>query len=332
MKNGLARFDFYLIKLEGLLLQASTEKNAALWLYSNNARTPIFMLEGLAKLYAGIHNKKRFEKIKAHLKLLEDTLGAIDYYDCFAKEFVQNSSIPAYITEYLQAQAREKIQRLNDILIEEKWMGDDAMRIKKIRKKLQAADWLQPKDEVKGIMNFYLDSIEEIKVLGLTAAKGFTEIESEVHAFRRKLRWLSIYPQALQGVIQLTDSGNADEYINSYLAPEIVNSSFNKMPDAGINSCFLLLEKNYFFALSWMIAELGKLKDSGLKIIAVAEALQQTQAQDHESSLHNACSILGKDADALQKILSDATAISQKYFREHDLDKLIHGIAKQVER
>ena len=330
MKNGLARFDFYLVKLEGLLLQASTEKNAALWLYSNNARTPIFMLEGLAKLYAGINNKKRFEKLKAHFKLLEDTLGAIDYYDSFAKEFVQNSSIPSYITEYLQAQAREKIQRLNDILMEDKWMGDDAVRIKKIRKKLEAADWLQPKEEVKGIMNFYLASIEEIKVLGLTVAKGFTEIESEVHAFRRKLRWLSIYPQALQGVIQLTDSGNTDEYISSYLAPEIVNSSFNKMPDAGSNNCFLLLEKNYFFALSWMIAELGKLKDSGLKIIAVAEALQQTQAQDNESSLHNACSILGKDADALQKILSDATAISQKYFREHDLDKLIHGIANPV--
>ena len=66
MKNGLLRFDFYLNQLEALLVKSSKQKNPALWLYQNNARTPLFMLEGLAKLYSGIHNKKKFEKIKAH--------------------------------------------------------------------------------------------------------------------------------------------------------------------------------------------------------------------------------------------------------------------------
>ncbi|MBS1758205.1 MAG: hypothetical protein JSU03_13100, partial [Bacteroidetes bacterium] len=87
MKHGRERFEFYLVKLEALFAQAIADKNPALWLYNNNARTPLFMLEGLAKLYAGIHNKKKFLKIKEHFKLLEDTLGAIDYYDGFAKEF-----------------------------------------------------------------------------------------------------------------------------------------------------------------------------------------------------------------------------------------------------
>ncbi|MEO5942273.1 MAG: hypothetical protein ABIP30_02090, partial [Ferruginibacter sp.] len=256
MKNGRERFEFYLVKLEALLAQAAADKNPALWLYNNNARTPLFMLEGLAKLYAGIHNKKKFQNIKAHFKLLEDTIGAIDYYDGFAKEFVKNTTIPSSITSYLQAQTREKIESLNDILTAEKWLGDKANRIKKIRKKLDKADWLKPEDEVKGIENFYKESIEEIKVLVLTANKGFTQIEAEVHKFRRELRWLSIYPQALQGAIQLTDSHLNDESIQTYLTPEIVNSPFNKMPDAGVNNVFLLLEKNYFLALSWMIAEL----------------------------------------------------------------------------
>ena len=221
-------------------------------------------------------------------------------------------------------------KQLNDILTEDKWMGDNAQRIKKIRKKLAGADWLQPKEEVKGMMDFYLESIEEIKVLILAASKGFTQIETEVHALRRKLRWLSIYPQALQGTIQLTDSGIADENIQAYLTPEIVNSAFNKMPDAGNNSYFLLLEKNYFLALSWMIAELGKLKDSGLKIIAVTEALQQTEGLQHDEAQQKAFHVLGTDSGALQKILSDATDISRKYFGEHNLDKLVHGIAKPV--
>ena len=105
MKNGLARFEFFLNQLQILLDKSAKQKNPALWLYQNNARTPLFMLEGLAKLYAGIHNKKKFTKIKAQFKLLEDTIGAIDYYDSFAKEFVAKKNIPAALTSYIQAQS-----------------------------------------------------------------------------------------------------------------------------------------------------------------------------------------------------------------------------------
>ena len=94
MKNGHARFEFHLQKLEDLLTNGAKQKNAGLWLYNNNLRTPLFMLEALAKLYSGLHDKKMFCKLKEHFKLLEDTLGQIDYYDAFAKEFATNKRIP----------------------------------------------------------------------------------------------------------------------------------------------------------------------------------------------------------------------------------------------
>lgn len=181
------------------------------------------------------------------------------------------------------------------------------------------------------MQHFYKESIEVIKVLILTASKGFTEIETEVHKLRRELRWLSIYPQALQGAIQLTDSGVTDDPLSTYLTPEIVNSPFNKMPDAGSNTVFLLLEKNYFFALSWMIAELGKLKDDGLRIMVVTEALQQAEALKHEDALHRAFEVLGDGANTLQSILNSATIITQKYAAEHDLDKLVYGIGNATD-
>lgn len=107
MKNGQARFEYFLNQLQQLLTRAGKQKNPALWLYRNNARTPLFMLEGLAKLYSGLHNKKKFSKIKEQFKLLEDALGSIDYYDAFAKQFAGNKKIPVSITSYLQAQTRE---------------------------------------------------------------------------------------------------------------------------------------------------------------------------------------------------------------------------------
>ncbi|MEP7165757.1 MAG: hypothetical protein ABI741_13740 [Ferruginibacter sp.] len=327
MKNGLDRFEYYLVKLEDLLLQASAERNPGLWLYSNDARTPIFMLEGLSKLYTGLHNKKRFTRLKEDFKLLEDALGAIDYYDCFAKEFVTKSNIPAGVTDYVQGQAREKIQHLNDLLTQRKWIGEDAVRVIKMRKKLASADWMKDDKEVKAIAAFYKGSIKEIKnFIGETDCK-FTEIETQVHAIRRKLRWLSIYPRALQGLIQLTENNVIDDSLHKYLTPETTNSAFNIMPEAGNNRYFLMLEKNYFLALSWMIASLGKLKDNGLRIVVITEALQQVTGIDHDAALAKTYEILGSQHPGLSSILSDASAMCGIYFKEQNLDRLLSGIA-----
>ncbi len=327
MKIGIDRFEFYLLKIEELIKQAAKEKNPGLWLYINDARTPIFMLEGLAKLYAGLHNKKRFTKIKEELKLLEDALGLIDYYDSFAKEFVTDTKFPAEVTDYVQGQAREKIQYFNELLTERNWIGENADRIKKIRKKLTDSDWLKDDDEVIIIAGFYKDSIERIISQVVQSNYKLTEIETQVHELRRKLRWLSIYPRALQGAIQLTDNNIHDEYLNKYLTPEIINSPFNKMPEAGVNQHFLMLEKNYFLALSWMIAALGKLKDNGLRINAITESLQQVKGIDHESALIMSYEILGPKYHKLSTILSDASAICETYFKEKNLANLMSGIA-----
>src|SRR6195952_4431032 len=122
MTKGSARFDYYLTKIQVLLSKASTQKNAALWLYKNDARTPLFMLEALAKMYAKIHNKNKFTKLREQFKLLEDAIGAIDYYDNIAKDLLLIKKIPSEIISYLQAQTREKIQSLNEILVEKDWL------------------------------------------------------------------------------------------------------------------------------------------------------------------------------------------------------------------
>lgn len=327
MKSGLNRFEFYLQKTEVLLTQAAVEKNPGLWLYSNDFRTPLFMLEGLAKLYAGLHNEKRFLKLKEDFKLLEDTLGAIDYYDAFAKEFASNPGIPAFITEYLQAQSREKIQRLNDILQERGWIGEGADRIRKIRKKLYDADWKKDSKEIKKIGGFYEKSITEINDFVAELHYRFTNIELHVHSLRRKLRWLSIYPRALQGAIQLTDSNITDENVVKYLTDSVINSPFNKMPDAGSNECFLLLEKNYFLAMSWMIAELGSIKDSGLKVIAVTEAFQQTKNISQTEAFALAYRVLGDQQPYITTLLVQASDMAAAYLKEGNLDKLLAGIA-----
>ena len=190
--------------------------------------------------------------------------------------------------------------------------------------------WQNPKDELKGIFEFYKKSIKELKEFMQAAGPEFTGIESQVHEIRRDLRWISIYPQALQGVIQLKDSAISPAHIEKYLTPEIVNSPFNKMPPPGINTQFLLLEKKYFLALSWVIAELGNLKDSGLKVLVVAEAFQQTEGIKHEAALQKTYHTLGLADNILDDILVKASAICNNYFNEKNADNLIYGVTSSL--
>ena len=312
MRNGSARFAFYLDQLEKLLSEAVKQPDVALWLYQNGARTPLFMLEGLARLYAGLHNKKRFDKIGEHFKMLEDSLGVIDYYDGFAKQFAADKTIKSEITEFVGTRRNEAIEKLNVLLRQKKWVGDGADRVAKISGKLAGSDWLGEKAEIKSIESQYRTDIDKINSFAKEYKAGFTELETQVHELRRKLRWLSIYPQALGGCIQLTENSTSDKNVAKYLVPEIVNSPFNKMPPAGTNSYLLIFERDYFLALSWMIAELGKLKDQGLRTVVLTEAGKISKS----------------DAKINAGILAKATEITQTFFAKKNLNKLLSGIVK----
>ena len=330
MKNGQLRFEYHLNQLQQLISKSAKQKNPALWLYQNNARTPLFMLEGLAKMYAGIHNKKKFSKIKEHVKLLEDAIGQIDYYDSFAKEFVANKKIPAAITNYLQAQSREKIQSLNEILHENNWMGDDANRIQKIRKKLGEADWQDEKEEIKSIHGYYITAIN--KILEFINEKGFqfTNVENDLHEFRRMIRWLSIYPQALRGCIQLSTPKTktaTPKYLAKYLTKSVKTSPYNILPDAADQKHFLLFNKNRFYALSWLIGELGNLKDSGLKVEVIKEAMLQTSKINEKDALAKAYKMAGPSHKTIQQLLDASEKISTVFCKEKNLETLITGIA-----
>lgn len=328
MKNGQLRFEYFLNKLEELLAKSSKQKNPGLWLYQNNARTPLFMLEGLAKLYGGIHNKNKFEKLKVHFKLLEDTIGQIDYYDAFAKEFTANKKMPALITNYLQAQSREKIQSLNEILTEKEWLGDNNIRIKKIRKKLSKADWQDEKDDIKSIQEFYVNAINKILEFINEKDFHFTNVEKDVHEYRRMLRWLSIYPQALQGCIQLGKSNNpAPKFLSKYLTKAITTSPYNVMPDAGELRCFLIFDQTRFYALSWLIAELGNLKDNGLKVEVIKEAILQTSTTNEKDALTKAYKLAGPGQKTIPQVLSAAGKLCNAFCKEKNLESLIVGIA-----
>jgi hypothetical protein len=318
MKPGKARFKKQITKIEKLFAHANTHENPALWLFLHDLRTPAFMLEGLSKLYSSFHNAKSFVKLKEQFKELEDALGSVDYYAAFQKEFHYNKAIPVQINQYFQQKTLDETKKLNKLLIKKNWLN--GKKIKSISDKLDKINWRDEKVEKVFLENFYKNETIKIAQFVNEAGFPFDNLEDELHELRRKLRWLSIYPQALAGAIKLEETVKLPEYINKYLTNEIVNSSFNVLPVNLKLTSVMRLEKNKFLALSWLIAEIGRQKDLGMKINSLKNAFQATSLLKDEAAYIEAYKYLGKDFPTLNEILENTSEITRQFFAEQNLN------------
>lgn len=321
MKPGKIRFQNQITKVENLINQSVKHHNQVLWLFLHDLRTPMFMLEGLSKLYAEINDDTVFTKLKEQFKLVEDTLGAVDYFVAFQKEFAADSKIPSSVNDYFKRKTNEKLEFLGKILKEEGWL--DGKKLKSIAKKLDEIKWADEASETKLLNKFYAKQTKKINEFVEETGFPFTNIEEHVHEIRRRIRWLSIYPQALNGAVKFSETTSKAKYLTKYLTPDIVNSPFNIMPISEKQTEYLVFDKNKFLALSSMISQLGVLKDKGLKINALKDAFQETLLLKDNDAYEKVYSILGKKYPTLDEILTDSSNIFKTFFEEKNLDFVV---------
>ena len=322
---GKNRFLHFLNKIDSILNEAASSADPGRVIYLKDMRTPLFMLEALIRIYKKIHAHKKIKKINAVFKDLEDFLGEIDYYDGFYKQFTENKQIPELITIYVKDKAENKIKEFNEHLKKEKWIGKHKKRLKKIYKKLDSIEWFDEKNDTIAVLEVYQNEIEKIIKKYKNPEKEFTDIEKDVHELRRELRWLSIYPQALLGLMELKADGEPPEFLKKYLKSEIISSPYNRMPDGSGLENHIILNQNYYYALSWMIAELGKLKDSGLKIELLEKSIAKVyKAKDNVSQL--AYSIADDNQPTILQILNEAEGISKTFFEEEILEHIVVSV------
>ena len=82
-----------------------------------------------------------------------------------------------------------------------------------------------------------------------------------------------------------------------------------------------------------MIAELGRLKDDGLHILAMKEALQSSARFNEEIAFKKTYQLLGPKQKLLPSFLLDEAENTCKvYFNEHNLESLVIGPSKIVRR
>ena len=322
--KGQLDFLNFLHQIESILKKARLSENPALYIYEANIRTPIFMLEGLSRLYGKTLSHHIFSQCKKRFKDLEDKLGAIDYYDGFYKEFTSQEKIPEEIINYIKNKKEEKLEELNEALKKDHWLKKRKSRIYKIIKKIEEVNWLPDYFDAGTIKLAYSKEIKKVIKIYKSSKPKFKELEAGVHEFRRELRWLSIYPQALCGLMQLSEETDVPSFLQKYLTPEILQSPFNVMPSGSQFQHHIVLNKNYFYALSWMIDALGKLKDNGLRIIILTECIEHIyKPKKNVETL--ALSFCDKNQMTIAQILKQSDKITKPFFEDSILKHLVNS-------
>lgn len=314
-------FLFYSNQLQALLVKASSQANPALWLYQNNARTPLFMLEALTRLHDKAFDEKLFAKWNARFKKLEDELGALDYFMVYEKEFKNNKQVSVKVLKYFNASSAMVLDGLNKRLKTKDWFNGKLLRF---NVKISKYAFICDDDYAKEITFTLSEELNQIKEFALKLNYSFSQMEEEVHEMRRKLRWISIYAQAFNGLIQLKTSSKKQAYGINYLTKEVLASPYNKLPTKPKNATIIELDKNSFLALSWIINEFGNLKDKGLAIEALTNAIENTEQLSAEDSRKKALKILQLKDNTEATILKDSSnTLYQFLVKDKVLDALI---------
>ncbi len=299
-------FLFYSKQLQALLTEASKQKNPALWLYANDARTPLFMLEGLTRLHNKAFDEKIFDKWNKRFKKLEDLFGEIDQYLVLEKELKTNKKVTKEVLKYFAVNANSLVNKCNQRLSEKEWLNNKLLRFDE---KLSEFNVDYNKEYIEELTFSLIDEVDAILSFCEKCEYQFTKLEEQVHELRRKLRWLSIYAQALQGLIQLKKSTKKSKYQLNYFTKEVLNSPYNKLPEKPKNTTIVEFDADSFFALSWLIKELGKLKDDGLKSEHLRHAIFILEDLTELQAIEKANVILGNKKTIEADILKQASEI-----------------------
>lgn len=325
MKHSKQLFTHYMSIWARLLQQAAGTTDPAAYLLSHDARTPLFYLEAMTRVLMHEHNPKKMRRLNEWFKKMEDALGLMDYYAGLINDFKGNRKIPQTIKQDLVEELKSATTNLNTLLIELGWLGEKADRVRKIHQYSQQMDWLGQKNLHAALKQRYQSDVHSIT---RRMKQPFEEIERDVHELRRDVRWLSIYPQAFKGLINLRAIEPTPEALLKYASPEIVQSPYNQLPSVSNVNKVLYLNISAYYAMSWLIAQLGVLKDSGLRLLALAQRLQAHQKCSEAEALKNAQTMLGTTQPSVDDLLNTARGLIVQMQNDKVLSQLL--LSKQT--
>lgn len=253
-------FEPWLASLDEVLRKCKRRSDPAEAFYKSDARSILFRLEALSRIGRGLQDKKSFDPLYDRFKQLEDILGAMDHAEVMLAQLGAIKGLSKYAAARYSKAYREELRQLTLILEQDGWYSGEAVR--QVRDAV-AVHAIKEDDKFRDRLGEFLArELEKAEAQYRDGELNPHELEGGLHELRRKLRWFSIYAAVLQGRLRLRKVPVTDTRLQKYCTKEIIGSPFNKLPSTPRGVKALEVQSTYFYALSWLIQELGKWKDA----------------------------------------------------------------------
>jgi hypothetical protein len=308
-------FGFYVQQILELFQKAISQPRPAVFLSQSNARTLLFDAEGLVRLVNRLISDKEVKRTLKTLKKLEDALGKISECNEQLAVFSGNKKIKPVQSELLSLKRDSLIAKLdvrliekayyqnvfNDILFEFAIDFNDELLIKKLREIIR--------NELEKAVAFYMDHKD-----------GFKS-HKDVHELRRKLRWISIYAQAFRGIARLKDTGETYKWEKEFITKKETMSPFNKLKTKKDLATHIDFNKKAFLALSYMINELGQIKDALLLLKQVKKTLLKAGLAKGDVQKQALLELGAKEDE--KALLNRANVLAASFFEKHRVHEML---------
>ncbi|CAN5620626.1 hypothetical protein BH11BAC2_BH11BAC2_22560 [soil metagenome] len=314
--------------LEKMATAAGTSSASSLQFYKAGARTTFFKLEGLCRLFKNTIDKDIFEELLKSFKAIEDVFGDYDYHESMYLGISSKSGVPDEFVNYFKKKMDDSQRRMDRFIKAEYWLPVDAGKYDALKKTLLHIDWPDLEKLKERIAKQIAKEMHKIREKYEEGELDPHDIENGMHEIRRKFRWISIYAQVLNGLIQLKAVEHLPDDLKMYHTPEVMKSPFNKLPPALKGVSPLYINDIDFFALSWVIAELGDLKDMAIKEEAISAALEACKITDKKDIL-KIRNIFQAPENCKDKSGGQAEIILDRFIYQHRIPERIERSLKR---
>ena len=249
--------------LDELTSLISKVKGDAEKFYVAGGRNVLFRLETLARIAGGLGDKDDFEDAKEHFKRSEDLIGEYDFYVAWQKMFHEKKKCLISFNDIFGDNITSVAEEISDDL--NNWNDYTSENLLlNFRKRCHELRFENEKSLSAAFSSFIVKSTTKIVKDYQQGEFNTGDIEKGLHELRRKLRWISLYIQNANGLVQLQPIGNPEKKFAGYLTRETISSPFMKLPENKHISTPVLIRTETYAAFSSVIASLGALKDQGL--------------------------------------------------------------------
>ncbi len=310
--------------LQGLISlskEAAITDDPTLHFFKQNARNNFFDLEAAFRIFRKTHSKEVAEPLYEIYKSSEDAIGKYDFISSSSSKIASDTKLSEELKEKIIHQEKKARIELKQFLKKENWLPDATENVSKQAEQMEDILSTDSDDFRNDYIKFLSKTISKIDEEYRKGELDPHLLEEGIHEIRRKIRWISIYAKISGGFIQTQKSEKVNSEYKKYLTEDSISSPFIKLPPCpkGVEPINIRFEN--FVALSWMIQELGDLKDEGLNYE------NQVRLLGEEKSTENKKKDSKKSPDTLTRITEEALKICDEFFIK---DNILTRLAEDI--